>query len=201
MKAPNKIYVEVCEDGIFAFPEPPFKESVEYIRADLVEQHLQQEQPGNWDEQYREDDLRTRFAFYAYKDEDSVLYLSNVFVEEASRRKGLGTKILQAAENVAKTIGSTAIRLKVKQNSPANDWYRKYGYGYLTFEGEYDWLEKNLEYLKPKQEQPEVDLEKVYDAYCKVCGHYHHTTPAYICRHACDYFKDFKALLNARKED
>ena len=41
MKAPNKIYVEVCEDGIFAFPEPPFKESVEYIRADL----LQQEQP------------------------------------------------------------------------------------------------------------------------------------------------------------
>lgn len=45
MKAPNKIYVEVCEDGIFAFPEPPFKESVEYIRADLVEQHLQHEQP------------------------------------------------------------------------------------------------------------------------------------------------------------
>ena len=45
MKAPNKIYVEVCEDGIFAFPEPPFKESVEYIRSDLVEQPLQQEQP------------------------------------------------------------------------------------------------------------------------------------------------------------
>ena len=45
MKAPNKIYVEVCEDGIFAFPEPPFKESVEYIRADLVGQSLQQEQP------------------------------------------------------------------------------------------------------------------------------------------------------------
>lgn len=45
MRAPNKIYVEVCEDGIFAFPEPPFKESVEYIRADLVGQSLQQEQP------------------------------------------------------------------------------------------------------------------------------------------------------------
>jgi len=37
MDAPNKIYVEVCEDGIFAFPEPPFKESVEYIRADLAD--------------------------------------------------------------------------------------------------------------------------------------------------------------------
>ena len=45
MKAPNKIYVEVCDDGIFAFPEPPFAESVEYIRADLVEQPLQQEKP------------------------------------------------------------------------------------------------------------------------------------------------------------
>lgn len=45
MKAPDKIYVEVCEDGIFAFPQPPFKESVEYIRAELVEQPLQQEQP------------------------------------------------------------------------------------------------------------------------------------------------------------
>ena len=36
MKAPDKIYVEVCEDGIFAFPDPPFEESIEYIRADLV---------------------------------------------------------------------------------------------------------------------------------------------------------------------
>ena len=45
MKAPNKIYVEVCKDGIFAFPKPPFKESVEYIRADFVGQSLRQEQP------------------------------------------------------------------------------------------------------------------------------------------------------------
>jgi hypothetical protein len=44
--------------------------------------------------------------------------------------------------------------------SPANSWYRKHGYGYMTFEGDYDWLEKTLEYMKPKQEQPEVDLEK-----------------------------------------
>ena len=56
MKAPNKIYVEVCEDGIFAFPEPPFKESVEYVRADLVEQPLLQEQPDfpTTDEQVKE---------------------------------------------------------------------------------------------------------------------------------------------------
>lgn len=58
------------------------------------------------------------------------------------------------------------------------------------------WLIDSLQ-----QEQRGADLEKVYDAYCKVCGHYHHTTPAHICRQACDYFRDFKALLNAGKEE
>lgn len=34
-------------------------------------------------------------------------------------------------------------------------------------------------------------IEKACDAYCKVCGHYPHTTPNHICRQACDYYKDF----------
>lgn len=121
------------------------------------------EQPVEWEDEYREEDLRTRFAFYTYKNEedDSVLYLSNVFVEEASRNAGFGTKILEAAERVAETIGAITIRLKVKQDSPANAWYRKRGYGYIAFEGDYDWLEKNLEYLKPKRnEQPVEGLEE-----------------------------------------
>ena len=135
---------------------------------------LQQEQQDNWNDEYQEDELLTRFAFYTYKDEESVLYLSNVFVEETSRDKGFGTKILQAAEKVAETIGAIIIRLKVKRNSQANDWYRKHGYGYMTFEGEYDWLEKNLEYLKPKQEQPEVDLEKFAEKIKTFQGRYKH---------------------------
>lgn len=130
------------------------------------------EQPVEWEDEYREEDLRTRFAFYTYKNEedDGVLYLSNVFVEEASRNAGFGTKILEAAEKVAETIGAITICLKVKQDSPANAWYRKHGYGYIAFEGEYDWLEKNLEYLKPKRkEQPveglEEELEKEIDRF------------------------------------
>ena len=43
MTAPDKIYVEVCEDGIFAFPKPPFAESVEYVRADLVKPTLDED--------------------------------------------------------------------------------------------------------------------------------------------------------------
>ena len=41
MKALDKIYVEVCEDGIFAFPEPPFEESIEYIRKDALLEKLE----------------------------------------------------------------------------------------------------------------------------------------------------------------
>jgi hypothetical protein len=37
--------------------------------------------------------------------------------------------------------------------------------------------------------------KKVFDAYCKVCGHYHHTVPTYICRQNCDYFSDFKKYI------
>ena len=105
--------------------------------------------PAEWSEDYREEDLQTRFAFYTYKDEPSVLHLSNLFVEEASRNRGLGTKILKAAEKVAEMIGASLIGLRVKQDSPANAWYRKNGYGYVASEDGYDWLEKKLEYIKP----------------------------------------------------
>ena len=96
--------------------------------------------------------MQTRFAFYTYKDEDSVLYLSNVFVEETSRNKGFGTKILFAAEKVAETIGANTIRLRAKQDSPANIWYQKNGYKYMTSEDGYDWLEKVLNSRKEKNE-------------------------------------------------
>lgn len=110
---------------------------------------LEKQKPAEWSEDYREEDIQTRFAFYTYKDDPSVLYLSNVFVEETSRNHGFGTRILKATEKAAEAIGAITICLKVKQDSPANAWYRKHGYGYVTFEDGYDWLEKNLEYLKP----------------------------------------------------
>ena len=37
------------------------------------------------------------------------------------------------------------------------------------------------------------EKERVYDAYYDVCGHY--TTPHHICRHACEYFSDFKSKI------
>ena len=47
--------------------------------------------------------------------------------------------------------------------------------------------------VERKQSMNNADafIKKACDAYCKVCGHYHHTTPNHICRQACDYYKDF----------
>jgi len=138
------------------------------MTREMIEGRLLQNDTESWNEDYNEEDLQTRFAFYTYKDDPSTLYLSNVFVEEASRNHGFGTRILRAAEKVAETIGATTISLKVKQDSPANVWYRKNGYGYVAFEDEYDWLEKNLEYLKQSKftEWSEED-KKIVETICK----------------------------------
>jgi len=70
---------------------------------------LEIEKSVEWSKDYREEAIQTRFAFYTYKYDSSVLYLSNVFVEEASRNHGFGSRILKAAEKVAETIGATTI--------------------------------------------------------------------------------------------
>lgn len=56
MKAPEKIYVEVCEDGIFAFEKPPFEESIEYVRKDTLMEWLEQNrnQSQMWFDRYND---------------------------------------------------------------------------------------------------------------------------------------------------
>lgn len=56
-------------------------------------------------------------------------------------------------------------------------------------------------WLTPEQARSAVEIareemtEKACDAYCKVCGHYAHTTPTYICRQACDYYMNFEQAM------
>ena len=56
-------------------------------------------------------------------------------------------------------------------------------------------------WLTPDQARKAVEIareemiERACDAYCKICGHYAHKTPTYICRQACDYYKDFKQAM------
>ncbi len=57
----------------------------------------------------------------------------------------------------------------------------------IPFEREY------IEYTRT-----DAFIEKVCDAYCKVCGHYPHTVPIHICRHDCDYFSNFKKAMKGK---
>ena len=98
------------------------------------------------------DDVLSRFAFYQY--DDDTIYLSSLFVRESDRRNGYGSKVLKAAEEVAKTFGISKIRLKVERHTWMEEWYKKNGYEYLSSDGKYDWLEKQGEqktadYSKP----------------------------------------------------
>lgn len=118
-----------------------------------------------------EEGLLTRFAFYNYKDEPDVLYLSNLFVEEASRNHGLGTMILKAAEMVAVNLGATYIRLKVMKNARVRDWYYRRGFDLIADENGYSWLEKRIGHISaeaPAELEAEIDKEvkKLHTAPC-----------------------------------
>lgn len=134
----------------------------------------EEQKPAEWEDEYREEDLQTRFAFYTYKNEPDVLYLSNLFVEEASRNKGLGTKILNAAEDVAEDIGANKIRLMVKWDSPVKIWYHKHGYTHFAHAGKYDWLEKSLN-TEPNEEfipiEDTLEYKSGFKAGQKSVGH------------------------------
>ena len=104
------------------------------------------------------DDVLSRFAFYQY--DDDTIYLSSLFVRESDRKCGYGSKILKAAEEVAKTFGISKIRLKVESNTWMEEWYKKNGYEYLSSEGEYDWLEKQVEQTITDKGEPKFEIEK-----------------------------------------
>jgi transcription elongation factor Elf1 len=76
-------------------------------------------------------------------------------------------------------------------------WKEDKGYGYIdTARTSYNKALQKVQCEIDALEVKEVDLEeKACNAYCKVCGHYAHTTPNHICRQACDYYKNFVKYL------
>jgi len=139
---------EICQgiintlEGLYESASSDTVKALYAAKADWLK-HLKPKPRPEWSEE--DESVDTRFAFYTYKDEPNVLYLSNVFVEESSRNEGKGTEILKVAEQVAKSLNKTTIRLKVKKESEANEWYYKHGYSLIQCEDEYNWLEKKIE--------------------------------------------------------
>ena len=88
-----------------------------------------------------------RFAIYRYDDDKDTVYLSNVFVDNAHRKQGLGNSILNTADKIAKKLNAKIICLKVKQDSFVHEWYGRHGYSDLSVDEEepqFIWMIKNI---------------------------------------------------------
>lgn len=79
-----------------------------------------------------------RFALYAYDDDESTIYLSNVKVKKSERGQGIGNKILKFANKEAKKHNYRAICLKVLKSSWMHNWYARHGYRDLSYDEEND---------------------------------------------------------------
>lgn len=86
------------------------------------------------------------FSMYSYDDDPKTVYISDVFVDDLNRHKGIGNAILGEAEDRAAYWGMERIRLRVVGSSWMRRWYERHGYRFLVDDTNknYDWLEKNI---------------------------------------------------------
>lgn len=114
--------------------------ALDYTFADMI---AWLEKQGEFDN--NDTGILNRFSFYSYKDEPNILYLSELYVNKEQRNKGIGTKILKIADEIAANMKCNSIRLKTEIGSNAERLYRKNGYNSLKMEGNQIWLEKQGE--------------------------------------------------------
>ena len=63
-----------------------------------------------------------------YNEEPDVAWIHGVSVIEDYRRQGIGTRILQLAEEEAVKMGAHTVKLSTLRESFMEDWYKKSGY-------------------------------------------------------------------------
>lgn len=120
----------------------------------------QGEQGNNEDEA-----ILHRFSFYSYKDEPNILYLAGLYVNDEYRNKGIGTKILKIADEVAVSMKCSSILLKTEIGSNAERLYKNNGYSVFRREENQVWLEKQSE-QKQETNYPKFDLDDILAIQC-----------------------------------
>ncbi len=105
-----------------------------------------QEWPGADKEHYGDKEVdftKIKFAFTARENETmlgyiiaifdtGVLYIDSLIVAETSRRKGIASELLQAAEEKARSIGAHKAWLETGIDWKAKDFYESKGYQIRT---------------------------------------------------------------------
>ena len=89
--------------------------------------------------------VHSRIWLEIYEDNPKVCIFTHLWVDDAHRQKGYGTKALEQAEIIAKDLGCETIHIKVETDSWMHDWYLRFGYKFLTnTEDNYTWLTKSM---------------------------------------------------------
>ena len=86
-----------------------------------------------------------KFAIYIYDDDPKTIYLSNVFVNENSRKQGYGNKILDFVDGMAEGFVANTIILKANKQDFVHNWYKRHGY--VDYEEDFDdyiWMKKTI---------------------------------------------------------
>lgn len=95
----------------------------------------------------KEKNKRSSAILYWYNDDNTTVYISNIFVRKNAKTKGIGTKLMNLCEQIAKKLGSKNISLWVKKDSWIHDWYKRLGYkDLMDYKGnnKFIWLKKSL---------------------------------------------------------
>lgn len=150
-----------------------------------------------------------RFALYKYNDDSNCLYLSNVFVEESSRRQGLGNYILNLTNDFAKKMNVKEIFLKVKKGTFMCKWYEKNGYEYFSddeTDSNYIWMVKEVKQnniIENKKKIIKNDKGEIVPDKCDKCGGeivlQIHGEPVYVCKDCGKYFGTMPFHLKENK--
>ena len=178
MKAPDKIYVEVCEDGIFAFPEPPFAESVEYVRADLVKPTP--DEPTSMTEEMLEGKIEgnpakvTLIPHYGLEDEIIRYYYANLgmIIGPRNTKDIVATIARHFAEWGAEHLRDSTKMIPEGMEEAAEEWAENEAYGksdaefemaYKGFIAGAEWqkakmMEKTISWLKANANKYIVDI-------------------------------------------
>lgn len=95
------------------------------------------------------EDTHGTVCVYAYSKTADTMYISSLNVDKDYRRQGIGSKLMQRAENHARSNNATTVMLLTEEHSIAHAMYTKRGYTYQCKSKDYKsssliWLTKIL---------------------------------------------------------
>lgn len=79
---------------------------------------------------------------YIYNDEPNIAYISNLYVDEKERNKGIGTELLKYCIDKAKQLNCSKIQLRSDNEDFVRKWYFRLGFKLIKSE---IWLEKDID--------------------------------------------------------